>query len=84
MSSSEPFDFVNRANAEYIDQLHEQYLKDPRSVPEQWRAFFAGFEVGWSEAADEARPSAADRAAQHGRVRSGAQLSRAWAFRRQS
>ena len=56
--SSEPFDFVNRANAEYIDQLHEQYLKDPRSVPEQWRAFFAGFEVGQERApTDGARPS---------------------------
>src|SRR5438874_216897 len=40
------FDFVNRANAEYIDGLYEQYKKDPRSIPEQWRAFFAGFEVG--------------------------------------
>ena len=56
--SSEPFDFVNRANAEYIDQLHEQYLKDPRSVPEQWRAFFAGFEVGLERSsADGARPA---------------------------
>jgi 2-oxoglutarate dehydrogenase E1 component len=44
--SSFDFDFVNRANAEYIDQLHAQYQKDPRSIPEQWRAFFAGFEVG--------------------------------------
>ncbi len=58
MSSSEPFDFVNRANAEYIDQLHDQYLKDPRSVPEQWRAFFAGFEVGLERSsADGARPA---------------------------
>src|SRR5580765_3075556 len=56
--SSEPFDFVNRANAEYIDQLHEQYLKDPRSVPEQWRAFFAGFEVGLERSTtDGARPT---------------------------
>src|SRR4051812_11166726 len=56
--SSEPFDFVNRANAEYIDQLHEQYLKDPRSVPEQWRAFFAGFEVGMERSTtDGARPT---------------------------
>src|SRR3954469_18051033 len=56
--SAEPFDFVNRANAEYIDQLHDQYLKDPRSVPEQWRAFFAGFEVGLQRSTDEgARPA---------------------------
>ena len=36
----EPFDFVNRANAEFIDRLWEQYRKDPRSVSEQWQAFF--------------------------------------------
>src|SRR4051812_2169566 len=56
--SAEPFDFVNRANAEYIDQLHDQYLKDPRSVPEQWRAFFAGFEVGLERSTtDGTRPT---------------------------
>jgi len=26
------FDFVNRANAEYIDQLYQQFQRDPRSV----------------------------------------------------
>ena len=40
------FDFVNRANADYIDQQYASYQKDPRSVDEQWRAFFAGFEFG--------------------------------------
>ncbi len=40
------FDFVNRANAEYIEQLHEQYQRDPRSVAENWQAFFSGFELG--------------------------------------
>jgi 2-oxoglutarate dehydrogenase E1 component len=44
--SMEPFDFVNRTNAEYIDRLHQQYLRDPRSVDEKWRAFFAGFDLG--------------------------------------
>jgi 2-oxoglutarate dehydrogenase E1 component len=43
----EPFDFDSRANADYIEQLHQQYLKDPRSVSENWRAFFAGFEMGY-------------------------------------
>ncbi|CAN5510151.1 2-oxoglutarate dehydrogenase E1 component [soil metagenome] len=42
----EPFDFVNRANADFIDRLFEQYRKDPRSVSEQWQAFFAGFQSG--------------------------------------
>src|SRR5256885_17067069 len=40
------FDFVNRANADYIDRLYEQYQRDPRSLDEEWAAFFAGFEVG--------------------------------------
>src|SRR5215471_13539740 len=52
----EPFDFVNRANAEYIDRLHEQYLKDPRSVSDHWRAFFAGFDLGLAKLDAEKAP----------------------------
>ncbi|MGC4031230.1 MAG: hypothetical protein QM754_05720 [Tepidisphaeraceae bacterium] len=40
------FDFVNRANADYIDQLFRQYKNDPASVPDQWQAYFSGFEMG--------------------------------------
>ena len=40
------FDFVNRANADYIDQLFRQFKKDPGSVDEHWRAYFSGFEMG--------------------------------------
>ena len=40
------FDFINRANAEYIDLLYQRYQTDPRSVDAYWRAFFAGFEAG--------------------------------------
>jgi 2-oxoglutarate dehydrogenase E1 component len=40
------FDFVNRANADYIDQMQQRYQRDPRSVPDAWQAFFAGFEIG--------------------------------------
>lgn len=42
-------DFVNRANADFIDQLHEQYRADPASVDPTWRAFFQGLELGRSE-----------------------------------
>ncbi len=42
----EPFDIVNRGNAEYIDQLYAQYQRDPRSVEPQWQAFFSGFDAG--------------------------------------
>src|SRR5438105_2334486 len=40
----ERFDFVNRANAEYIDRLYEQYQRDPRSLDPTWQAYFSGFE----------------------------------------
>src|SRR5919108_3084069 len=29
------------ANAEFLDALYEQYLRDPASVEERWRAYFA-------------------------------------------
>jgi 2-oxoglutarate dehydrogenase E1 component len=45
------FDFINRANAEYIDQLYRQYQRDPRSVEPHWQAFFAGFDAGASKGA---------------------------------
>jgi 2-oxoglutarate dehydrogenase E1 component len=45
------FDFINRANAEYIDQLYQQYQRDPRSVEPQWQAFFAGFDAAASKGA---------------------------------
>lgn len=38
-------DFVNRANSDYIEALYQQYQKDPRSLDEHWRAFFAGIEL---------------------------------------
>src|SRR4051794_6597056 len=42
----EALDFVNRANADYVDRLYQQYKQDPRLVEPQWQAFFQGFEVG--------------------------------------
>jgi 2-oxoglutarate dehydrogenase E1 component len=38
-------DFINRANADYVDALYQQYLREPRSVEEHWALFFAGFEA---------------------------------------
>src|SRR5436309_1678627 len=47
MSEPDPlFDMINSENAEYIDQLYRQYQRDPRSVPQEWQAFFAGFDAG--------------------------------------
>jgi 2-oxoglutarate dehydrogenase E1 component len=58
--STEPFDFVNRANADLIDRMHQQYLRDPRSVSPQWQAFFAGFDLGLERAEAEAAPPKPD------------------------
>src|SRR5262245_47816571 len=38
-------DFVQRANAPYIEELYSRYLRDPQSVPEEWALFFAGFDL---------------------------------------
>ena len=47
-----PFD-PDRANAEYIDQLYEQYQRDPGSLGDDWTAFFRGFEFGYRRSAEE-------------------------------
>ena len=47
----ERFDFVNRANADYIDRLYEQYRRDPRSLDPTWQAYFSGFEYATGMAA---------------------------------
>ncbi len=38
-------DFINSANAEYVDELYRRYLRDPNSVDPSWALFFAGFEA---------------------------------------
>ncbi len=49
---------ANVANAAYLEKLLEQYKSDPDSVPEQWRNFFAGFEVGLGQAQPILSPDA--------------------------
>ncbi len=39
-------DFVNAANAEYLDGLYRQFLRDPYSVDAPWALFFSGFDLG--------------------------------------
>ena len=57
------FDFVNRANADYIDQMQQRYQRDPRSVPDAWQAFFAGFEIGLNRAEASASNAASSSSA---------------------
>src|SRR5436309_13022992 len=45
-------DSINRANADYIEQLYQKYQTDPRSVEPHWQAFFAGFDAGSNRLTD--------------------------------
>jgi len=38
-------DAIQRANADYVDEMYRRFRKDPGSVPEDWAIFFAGFEL---------------------------------------
>ncbi|HEY6865795.1 MAG TPA: thiamine pyrophosphate-dependent enzyme, partial [Candidatus Eisenbacteria bacterium] len=44
-------DFLQRANAAYIEDRHQRYLRDPSSVPPDWAAFFAGADLAAPEGA---------------------------------
>ncbi len=39
---------VNAWNAPWVADMHERWTADPSAVPESWRHFFAGFELGAS------------------------------------
>ncbi len=45
-----PFDFFQRGNLEYLEELHQMYLHDPDSVDREWALFFTGFEMGSDDA----------------------------------
>ncbi len=51
-------DFVSRWNLDAIEAAYERWQRDPQSVDESWRWFFAGFDLG---AAQAAVPTAATR-----------------------
>ena len=41
-----PLDLSAAVNADYLDQQYGRYAADPDSVGGDWRAFFAGFDLG--------------------------------------
>ncbi|PWB70438.1 MAG: 2-oxoglutarate dehydrogenase E1 component [Holophagae bacterium] len=54
------------ASADYVDELHQLWQRDPSSVSEEWRLFFTGFDLAMCQ-----RPCvAADRANDQSRVAS--------------
>jgi 2-oxoglutarate dehydrogenase E1 component len=54
MAAASMQDLVNRANADYLDQLYRQYRGDPASLSVEWRQMFKSL-----EREDAPRPSAA-------------------------
>lgn len=50
------FDFFHRANADYIEQLYQQYQQDPASVDEVWQAYFAGFDAAGGKGMRDGAP----------------------------
>jgi len=55
--SMERFDFSKQGNADYIEQLYEQYQRDPDSLDDTWRAYFAGFEFAGGRGFDRSAPA---------------------------
>ena len=53
-------DFIQRANAAYIEQQYERFRQDPASVPEEWALFFAGFDLAGSRPGTGAAASGPD------------------------
>jgi 2-oxoglutarate dehydrogenase E1 component len=54
------------ASSEYVEQMYERWRRDPKSLGEEWRYFFAGFDLAY-------RPTgavAAERAAEQSQVAS--------------
>ena len=47
---------INATNLAYVEQLYAQFVQDPSSVPEAWRAYFSGMD-GEAETSDEVNPS---------------------------
>lgn len=42
----EKFSYLKSVNADYIDEVYQQYLTNPNAVEESWRFFFEGIELG--------------------------------------
>ena len=57
--SSMPGDFASRFNINVMEEQYARYQSDPESVSDDWKLFFAGFELGMEEPLQAAQdPSA--------------------------
>jgi 2-oxoglutarate dehydrogenase E1 component len=51
------FSYLSNADVSAVEELYQQFLKDPESVDEGWAKFFEGFEFARTNYADEAGSS---------------------------
>jgi len=49
MSNIDPHSYLSNADVTVIEDLYQQYTKDPESVDYGWQKFFEGFELGTSK-----------------------------------
>lgn len=52
--------YLSADNADYVDELYEQYLHDPNTVPEEWRTYFQTLPATDNNAADVAHSTIRD------------------------
>ena len=44
MKSNEPQSYLTRSNLEYLEQVYEEFKKNPKSIDREWMRFFEGIE----------------------------------------
>jgi len=54
------FDFIARANSDYVESLYRQYQRDPSAVHERWALVFAGYDFARRDGAGAPAGTAPD------------------------
>src|SRR5512132_3042837 len=63
-----PDDFLQGANASFIDEMYARFQADPTSVPADWALFFTGVEIGSRDGMAATAPPAAGASGVYGLV----------------
>jgi 2-oxoglutarate dehydrogenase E1 component len=58
--SGNMFDFIARANPQYVESLYREYQRDPSAVDERWALVFAGYDFARRDGASAPADAAGD------------------------
>ncbi len=47
------YSYISNAHVAYIDELYEDYKKDPEAIDSSWKAFFDGFDFAINKFGEE-------------------------------